>query len=100
MKFGLSENEFNLLKKLALDPLKQSGAKVWVFGSRSRGDHKKFSDIDLLFDFMDVAPPKGLLFEIKDSLENSNLSYKVDLVNKKEIAQSYYDNIQKDCQPI
>ena len=45
-QFGLSEDELNTLAQLVVGPLVGAGAKVWCFGSRARGDHKKFSDID------------------------------------------------------
>lgn len=100
MKYGLSENELNTLNQLALAPLKNYGAHVWIFGSRARGDYKKFSDVDLLYDFENCEIPTGIIAEIKEKLENSNFAYKVDLVNKKEIAKSYEKNILKDCQAL
>ena len=31
-------------------PLKSKGALIYLFGSRAKGDYRKFSDIDLLVD--------------------------------------------------
>jgi len=88
MNFGLNQNEFNLLTKLVINPLKRHGAKLWVFGSRARGDHKKFSDIDLMYKISNPLPA-GFLYDLKSNLEESNLPIKVDLVNEDEIAASY-----------
>ncbi|MBE9540577.1 MAG: nucleotidyltransferase domain-containing protein [Proteobacteria bacterium] len=31
-----------------MNPLKNQGANVWIFGSRARGDHQEYSDLDLM----------------------------------------------------
>jgi predicted nucleotidyltransferase len=98
---GLSDREIQLLRQLVVNPLKQAGYRVWIFGSRARGDFKKFSDIDLLF-----TPPQGqetskaFLSELEESLENSALVYKVDLVEESQLAQSYRDNVINDRVPL
>jgi predicted nucleotidyltransferase len=97
MPFGLSDQDYDLLVRLAIDPLKTNGAKVWVFGSRARGDFRPFSDIDVLFEFQPHhQPPLGLLFNIRDDLEQSNMTLKVDLVDRREIAKSYSEGIEID----
>lgn len=95
MKFGLEEIHWKILEEKVLDPLKSRGFQVWVFGSRARGDHKRFSDIDLL-----VSGPSKLnisdaeIFLIKEGLAESNLPIKVDLVFEKEVAPSYANQIK------
>lgn len=97
MKFGLSESHFNILNEKLIIPLKKNGAKIWVFGSRARGDHKPFSDIDILFSIEGQSSlTDGQLFLIKEDLIESNLPIKVDLVNEKDLAKSYRDNVMKD----
>lgn len=34
MKFGMTEEQFDLLKRLVITPLKVLGADVYIFGSR------------------------------------------------------------------
>ncbi|NCN41994.1 nucleotidyltransferase domain-containing protein [bacterium] len=94
-KFGLREENWEVLRLLAIDPLKKADAKVWVFGSRARGDSQKFSDLDLLYEFRESAPI-ALIGTIEESLENSNLPIKVDLVNRRDLAESYRDQIEKE----
>jgi predicted nucleotidyltransferase len=94
MKYGLTVEQYELLNKLCLTPLKLINTKVWIFGSRARGDYKKFSDIDLLFDNSKV--PKAVIGKIIEDLENSNLPYKVDLVAESDLAESYRDQVHKD----
>lgn len=97
MKFGLSESHFAILNEKLIVPLKQKGASLWVFGSRARGDYKPFSDIDILFSIKEQSSlTDGELFLIKEDLIESNLPIKVDLVNEKELAKSYRDNVIRD----
>jgi predicted nucleotidyltransferase len=93
MKFGIGESDWTLLETMALKPLRAAGANVWIFGSRATGTFKKFSDIDLLYEFQG-AVPQGLVGKIKLELEDSNLTLKVDLVNRLEVVTSYKDQIE------
>lgn len=97
MKFGLSATQYDLLSEKLIVPLKQKGIRLWVFGSRARGEHKPFSDIDILFSLSNPkALTEGELFLIKEDLIDSNLPFKVDLVNEKELAPSYRDSVLRD----
>jgi len=100
MTFGLTSSDYQILQTLLLEPLKKHHALVWVFGSRARGDHKEFSDIDILFDDSRNPISPSLLFKIKDSLEESNITIKVDLVNLKDLAKSYKDSVFRDRKKI
>lgn len=94
MNFGLSQDEFEFLNKELIVPLKSLGAQIWIFGSRARGDHKRYSDIDVM-----VSSNKELnklLSERKEFFENSNFPYKLDLVFWNEFADSYKDNFHKE----
>ena len=57
MKFGLNKSEYKILEELIFSPFRNEGVKVWVFGSRARGDHQKYSDIDILSLQSDSAYP-------------------------------------------
>lgn len=95
MKFGLSTEHWSLLDELAIQPLKSHGAQVFIFGSRVRGQHQPYSDIDLLYK---TEKPLNLasIFEIKSALEESQLPYKVDLVQFDDLAVSYKENIIRE----
>ncbi len=99
MKFGLTQTQFEILDRTAIQPLKKAGGQVWIFGSRARGDHKTFSDIDLLFSFPEKAPA-GLLGLISEALEESRLPFKVDLVNESELADSYREGVLDERQAL
>ena len=94
MKFGLSNHEFEVLNKLVIDPLKKQGLKVYVFGSRAKGKHHQFSDIDIMYvneDLKNISSKN--ISEIKESIEESNFPIKVDLVNWDDLAYSYKPSV-------
>lgn len=60
-------------------------AKVYLFGSRARGTHRQYSDIDLAVD--DGAPINpGAIGEAKAMLSESNIPYFIDVVDFNEIS--------------
>ena len=94
---GLTKSEFDIIIKEVIEPLKGINARVWIFGSRARDDYKKFSDIDLLYEEDEANPaPSGFICDIELRLEESNLPYKVELVNVTKLAESYRDSVMKD----
>jgi uncharacterized protein len=90
--WGLEPKHLEILNQLLFMPLKKHGARVWVFGSRARGDHKKFSDLDVLFEESQPLPMSALS-KIKEDLEESVLPIKVDLVDLQHLAESYRPNV-------
>ncbi|MGC8555275.1 MAG: nucleotidyltransferase family protein [Candidatus Acidulodesulfobacterium sp.] len=70
------------LQNFLKDFLKDSDVKVFLFGSRATGNSSYASDIDLAFlSNEDISYKLSLLREI---LDNSNLLYKVDLIDLKK----------------
>lgn len=95
--FGLTPPQFAILQTLLIEPLKSKGANVWIFGSRARGDHHPTSDVDILFEFTaDQTPPSGFLFSIKSDLEESRFPFTFDLVNIKDLADSYRNGVLQE----
>ncbi len=95
MKYGLTSEQYQLLNKICLQPLKEAGAKVWIFGSRARGDNHQYSDIDLLY-HTNRKLRLGFIGEIEFDLKESRLPYKVDLVDLASLAESYKEGVLKD----
>lgn len=92
-KIGIDILQFNILKNIITQyKILKPNLKASIFDSRARGCFKKFSDIDLL---IEVDPPFSQLekFHLKNDFEESNLVYKVDLVFKEEILETYKDSI-------
>lgn len=80
-------------KKLLLDILSRYPYRFYVYGSRVKGHSKRYSDIDICY-FEDI--PSLEVFEIKESLDESNLSIKVDLVAVAELSKEFFKTIEKD----
>lgn len=68
---------------------------VWVFGSRAKNRAKKFSDLDLAID-MGEPIPKTLLTNILFELEESDLPYKVDVIDWNHISDNFKKHIEND----
>lgn len=94
MKFGLTPSEYNFIRNQVVVPINKLGGRVWCFGSRARGDHHKFSDLDLMVEcHKDVSIEIG---KIRENLSNSNFPFKVDIVLLAEFADSYKAGFEKD----
>ena len=57
------------------------GVRVILFGSRARGTHRIFSDIDIALDGMGEQLPSNLYGELGERFENSLIPYTVDVVD-------------------
>ena len=90
------ENKYlSELKKLVLDFLKNEKVKIFIFGSRARGDNQYNSDVDI------GLIPRGNIDTIKISLlkekvENSNIPYKVQIVNFNDVSEDFKNEALKD----
>ncbi len=69
------------LKQFLKEFFKDENVKVYLFGSRAEGKNTEHSDIDLAFESNKDISQK--LSQLKYILEESNLPYKVDIVDLK-----------------
>jgi type I restriction enzyme S subunit len=56
------------------------GYEVWAFGSRVRGEAKRYSDLDLAV-ISDTALPVGVRADLADDFSESDLPWRVDVVD-------------------
>jgi uncharacterized protein len=97
MKFGLSADQYQILSKLLIQPLRSKNVNLYIFGSRARGTQHPFSDIDiLLVEPNDFRISASELSKIKEALEESSLTVKVDLVKIQDLAKSYVDRVDAE----
>lgn len=94
MKFGLSTQNYDFISAEVVAPLEKNGAEVWCYGSRARGDHHRFSDLDLMVE--SSSDLSNLINKILEKVSNTNFPYKMDLVQINEYADSYKDGYIKD----
>jgi uncharacterized protein len=95
--FGLAENHWQIILS-ELKKFQDLGCQVFVFGSRARGDHKPFSDLDVLLKCKESH--EVLLSEVREFFEESNIPIKIDIVRDQDLAQSYRTNVDKDLVQI
>lgn len=80
----------DILKKYVLN------YEVFVFGSRHSGNIHKHSDLDLAIkanDKIDIL----LLANIRDDFQNSNLPFRVDIVDFNNVSTEFQKIILENC---
>ena len=79
-----------------LDFLKNEPVKIVLYGSRARGDNYPASDVDIgLIPLNDFDEIKVTL--LRDALKNSNIPYKVEIVNLLEVSDEFRQEALKDA---
>jgi len=75
------------------------GCDVRAFGSRVSGSSRSYSDLDLA-----VAGPEKLdrdtIRLLKEDFENSNLPFRVDVLDWHQIDESFRVIIEKECEML
>ncbi|NCN41778.1 nucleotidyltransferase domain-containing protein [bacterium] len=99
MKYGMTPSQYKILENLVIQPLKDSGARVFIFGSRVTEAHHPHSDVDLLYKLSDELPP-SLISDVKENIEESNFPFAVDLVNDSELASSYRESVESQLEEL
>lgn len=61
--------------------LKGTGVKAFLFGSRSRGDTKRFSDIDIALSAGNESVPGSLMALLSEAFEVGRIPFHVDLID-------------------
>ena len=69
--------------------------ELLLFGSRAKDRARQFSDIDIAIDSKGPITLTQLL-HISGELDDSNLPYKVDIVDLSKVTGSFRDNIIKE----
>jgi predicted nucleotidyltransferase len=71
------------VRRIVLSGLRGHRARVFLFGSRVRGDQRVASDVDVTV--LPLGPvPVGLLARIREELDESRVPFVVDLVDLRE----------------
>jgi type I restriction enzyme S subunit len=79
--------------QIVKDILSKYPYTFYAFGSRARGNPKELSDLDLCF-FEHI--PWNVRAHIDEDFEESNLPYKVDVVDWNSCSSEFRDNIKPD----
>ncbi|URR34407.1 nucleotidyltransferase domain-containing protein [Thermosynechococcus sp. HN-54] len=88
----VSIGELQELKGILEDFFTGLPVKVYLFGSAAHGALRQSSDLDV--GILPLAPlPAGLLSELREHLEMSNLIYPVDVVDLSEVSADFRSRV-------
>ena len=83
---AVSSEEFEIIIKILNAHIKKG--KVYAFGSRYKNNNRKFSDFDIA-----IYTGEKLSFEflniLKDAFEESDLPYRVDIIDYNNISDKF-----------
>lgn len=72
------------------------GARAYVFGSRAHGGARRFSDLDLALEW-DRPLGFDITGRIAEALSESDLPYKVDIIDLATVEPEFRARIAADC---
>ena len=87
------EHEAILLETLARHV--PTGIAVWAFGSRTKGNARRYSDLDLALAGKHPLPA-ALLSDLADAFDESDLPWKVDLLDWATTSEAFRKIIDED----
>lgn len=91
------ENKYlTVLRKVAVDFLKDEKVKIILFGSRSRKDNFPASDVDIGIIPLERIDERKLIL-LREKIEELNIPYKVDIVNFDDVSSDFKKEAQKDA---
>ncbi len=88
--------EYREIVSLILRRYLPSSSKVWVFGSRSKGRARRYSDIDLIVDMSGKVLPLEILTDLGAAFEDSELPFKVDIVDLNTVSEEFKQMIEQE----
>jgi predicted nucleotidyltransferase len=84
------------IKQIVLDFLKDQPVKIVLYGSRARGDNDPGSDVDI--GILSEKEFNGIILsKLRDLLEESTIPYKVEIVDLRQVSETFKAEILKDA---
>lgn len=88
----LDERHLSLVREILARHL--PGCEVRMFGSRVRGTARAYSDIDLVV-MGSQAVPESVMSNLRDAFAESDLPYRVDLIDWNQITPEFRKIIEE-----
>jgi len=76
-----------------------AGTKVWAFGSRTTGEARRYSDLDLAL-LGDETVDFAVLGRLREALSESDLTIKVDMIDLREVDPGFRRIIEAQMVPL
>jgi predicted nucleotidyltransferase len=92
------QNREYILKQvyqIACEHLRGIDATLYLYGSWSRKEEQKSSDIDLGIHY-DTLMPTGTLARLRLAYEDSNIPYRVEIVDLTEASESFRNKVMEE----
>ena len=83
------------IKEIVLDELSGYSVTVYLFGSRARGPVRRASDVDIAVEAHEPLPPR-VLAHLRDSLEESTVPYRVDILDLALAGDALRERVKRD----
>ena len=90
---AITDAEWSIVKDILQKFLPKE--TVWAFGSRVKHTHKPFSDLDI-FVVNDQPLSIATMAELSEAFSESDLPWKVDVVDWASISEGFRKNIHAD----
>ena len=95
----MTENKYLLrIKEMALEHFKDTTAYICLFGSWARGTQRRSSDVDIAIKW-DSPEARARIADLRESLEESTIPYRVDVVDMNFASDVLVEEIQRDGVP-
>jgi len=85
------------VRTLVLEAVRPYRARVWLFGSRARGDARSASDIDVAVESPEGALPREVLARLRERLFESHVPWTVDVVDLAAVDARFRDRILSEA---
>ncbi len=83
------------IRDIVMEGLGGRRAKVYLFGSRARGDARRWSDVDVAVLPLEPLPPR-MLGDIREALEESHVPYTVDVVDLSSADAAFREAVERE----
>ena len=83
-----ADDDIRAAMRIAVRELGAQPARLYLFGSRARGEAARASDIDIAI-LPDAPLEPGTLARIRDALEESTIPYEVDVIDLSSVDERF-----------
>jgi uncharacterized protein len=94
MNIKIESKYLNLIKNIINSILQDKNLKIYVFGSRAKGNARQYSDLDVALK-SDSKIDVDKINKIKIGLDDTTIPYKIDVIDLNEISDSFKSCIEK-----